>query len=1035
MTKSLGSLAIERRQLHASPPSGLDAGRPAGAARAGVARALGALALAGLAACASRPDAASTGGGSVDAGATAEEVSCALHAPGCACEPDGLVESCGVVRSRAADDVTCDMGHRACAGGRFTPCSNESTAHVRASSAGASPENLAATAVACTGNPCDPLCTGFDDTASGISPAADSGIVATADGGLALTPQVGTAAIPCTGLSATPTSATVTVTGIASNGALTLTTNPSPLAFAATFSPGTCYSGNAPAVWQSSKPAISSVDSAGTFRLVEAVPGTITITGYSGGFNTSAAPSTVTVVVAAVDTTSAPSGYTAASFTGATSGADPWGTMLYPYDGTVLPLGLLPPVIQWDNGSHPAAAVKVKLYYPADGSKFTWSGIVPESQTQPTPTLTGQPRAFIPQNVWTAFERAAQGQDAYFSVQRIVGSTLYNAMAARKIHFANGQLKGTVYYNSYGTNLATNYCCTAGGANFGGATLKIPPLATTPSLVAGDNTNCRVCHSVAANGGRLVTELGSNYSATAAYDLVAGTNSNMSPTDGRFAWGALSPDGTYLFSNSGTLAGASTSNSAMYAVPGGASITVSGLPAFAGSTPVFANDASHVAAHWRSGTVSGTAGDDKSLVALDYVPGTKTFSNFRKLVTPTASGTGSGKAYWPTFLPSNDRVVYQLETRYNGRDPGETRSGCDSSGTCSNEGAHGELWWVDLATKTASRMDKANGVGTLPAHSTTPTTYGDDATLNYEPTVNPAVVGGYAWVVFTSRRRYGNIATINGFWSDPRYHDISAQPTTKKLWVAAIDPSVAAGSDPSFPAFYLPGQELLAGNSRGYWVLDTCKQPGAPSASTACTSDLDCCPAAAGQPANQCVLDSASATTKHCQATAAVACKADGQACSTSSDCCQFPVSGCISNVCAPPATVYSYYPSTFTRDFDGSGCPAGKHVEWHFFGLKAATNGVAPNDWSHVDMTVRTATTAAGLSTATPVTLGSLSGPPADQTTYFTEYDVNSVLKAASQLSQNYLRVTMSLQPAPSAHYTPVIVAWHQQFDCVDAQ
>ena len=86
-----------------------------------------------------------------------------------------------------------------------------------------------------------------------------------------------------------------------------------------------------------------------------------------------------------------------------------------------------------------------------------------------------------------------------------------------------------------------------------------------------------------------------------------------------------------------------------------------------------------------------------------------------------------------------------------------------------------------------------------------------DATLNYAPTVNPAASGGYAWVIFTSRRLYGNVATIDPFSSDPRSYDYAHQVTTKKLWVAAVDLGSPPGVDPSHPAFYLPAQELRAG--------------------------------------------------------------------------------------------------------------------------------------------------------------------------------------------------------------------------------
>ena len=45
-----------------------------------------------------------------------------------------------------------------------------------------------------------------------------------------------------------------------------------------------------------------------------------------------------------------------------------------------------------------------------------------------------------------------------------------------------------------------------------------------------------------------------------------------------------------------------------------------------------------------------------------------------------------------------------------------------------------------------------------------------------------------------------------------------------------------AGDDPSHPAFYLPGQELLAGNTRGFWVVDPCKDDG-----KSCESGVECC--------------------------------------------------------------------------------------------------------------------------------------------------------------------------------------------------
>jgi hypothetical protein len=110
--------------------------------------------------------------------------------------------------------------------------------------------------------------------------------------------------------------------------------------------------------------------------------------------------------------------------------------------------------------------------------------------------------------------------------------------------------------------------------------------------------------------------------------------------------------------------------------------------------------------------------------------------------------------------------------------------------------------------------------------------------LNYEPTVNPVTSGGYIWIIFTSRRLYGSVATTNPWQSDPRDYDDTqlANATCKKLWVAAIDLNAKPGTDPSHPAFYLPAQELLAGNSRGFWALTPCEANG-----QSCMSGDQCC--------------------------------------------------------------------------------------------------------------------------------------------------------------------------------------------------
>jgi hypothetical protein len=504
---------------------------------------------------------------------------------------------------------------------------------------------------------------------------------------------------------------------------------------------------------------------------------------------------------------------------------------LYPYNNTVWPQGILAPLLQWNAGSYNFDAVYIHI----SENTFDYKGYFAKTATP----YVNEP---VSQAAWKAMGYSNAGESVTVSLVFASGGMAIGPIT-ETWKIALGTLEGTVYYNSYGTNLAHNYCCTVDGAMFGGATLAIKGGSTDPVLIAGSDSECRVCHSVASGGSTLITQNGSSTSDddSREYNLQTLAETDMMPQTGIFGWPALSPDGTFLFSNSApttgspSILGASSAASNLYSVPAGTAIANTGLPAnLGGACPSFSPDGTHLAFNlW-----AGTGADQKSLAWLDFTPTTNTFGALTTMYTPP-----SGTVVWPSFFPTNDAVVFELETVNNGRDFGGTRSTCDQSGTCSNTGTEGELWWIDQKTNTATRLDQANGLGYLPKgpnghglSTSDASPPGDDSEYNYEPTMNPVPSGGYAWVVFTSRRMYGNVATINPYWSDPRYHDISQTPTTKKLWVAAIDLNAAPGTDPSHPAFYLPAQELLAGNSRGYWVVNPCLTDG----STCETGDMCC---------------------------------------------------------------------------------------------------------------------------------------------------------------------------------------------------
>jgi hypothetical protein len=548
---------------------------------------------------------------------------------------------------------------------------------------------------------------------------------------------------------------------------------------------------------------------------------------------------------------------------------------LYPYDKTVFPRGVLAPLLQWNWTTNDADAILIKLST-ATGS-FSWTGTF----TRPailSQTNTGFTRHPIPENVWEMATNTAgtkinnQRDDLTVSIVIAKGGQGYGPISETWT-IAPGALKGTLYYGAYGTNYnSTNSCA----GTMGAGTLAIKHGATSPIPITS-TTKCTQCHVVSADGSTLVTDHdpcpGNGQDYDWLYDLKnLGTPADLPQVDGVFTWGALSPKGNLFFSDSapatppqlvaGDLEGASTSPSALFAMPGGTSVVTSaqiqsqlGLTSqLGGSLPVFSPDGKHIAFNFYKGGpgVDNKSGDGKSIAVVDF-DGVSKFSNLRTVYTPpTNSSCPTCAAVWMSFAPTNDALIFELET--------------SNTGTFASTGGRGELWWVDLATKTPHRLDMANGAGYLPSG---PNSHATDATLQYEPSVLPIASGGYVWVVFTSRRLYGSVATADP-WTQAASTNTS--PTLKKLWVMAFDLNAPVNTDASHPAFYLPAQDLLTVNARAYWVLDPCKSTG-----TSCETGDECCGGHCGTP------DDAGTGLVCGKPTT---CGGEGDTCVSGTDCC-----------------------------------------------------------------------------------------------------------------------------------------------------
>jgi len=158
--------------------------------------------------------------------------------------------------------------------------------------------------------------------------------------------------------------------------------------------------------------------------------------------------------------------------------------------------------------------------------------------------------------------------------------------------------------------------------------------------------------------------------------------------------------------------------------------------------------------------------------------------------------SGSENNYYPTFSPDNELVIFN-------RSSGESYDAPDAS-----------LWVIRANGKGKPlELKLANG-GTNLCNSWP----------KFSPFIQKYQKGKLLWFTFSSRRDYGL-----------RLQAKSGDPGQAQLWMAAIDLAKdELGTDPSYPAFWLPVQNIKTGNHIAQWTKEVVRQP--------CGVDGDCPP-------------------------------------------------------------------------------------------------------------------------------------------------------------------------------------------------
>lgn len=147
-----------------------------------------------------------------------------------------------------------------------------------------------------------------------------------------------------------------------------------------------------------------------------------------------------------------------------------------------------------------------------------------------------------------------------------------------------------------------------------------------------------------------------------------------------------------------------------------------------------------------------------------------------------------------------------------------------------------------------------------------------------------------------------------------------------------------------------------------------------------------------------------------------------------------FDLTACVSpDSWTPPSPTTAYSSYTFTQDFV-SACGHGQHVVWREFDWQAQIPSTGSIDFSAQTANASTAWGTAPLVTVAHAT-SSTSLPSWDAGLLDTK--TGGVFAAASPavVSQNLLRISITLNPTTDKKASPTLTSWKVQYDCADAE
>jgi Tol biopolymer transport system component len=441
--------------------------------------------------------------------------------------------------------------------------------------------------------------------------------------------------------------------------------------------------------------------------------------------------------------------------------------LVYPPEGTLVPPNLVDLEIQWI----PGAGQEI--------FEVSFTNVGTDIRVFIKCNAIGQNKegcGYIPDaTTWKALVLAVKGDDAAKVMVRGMSTDTTKAAKSntRDLLIAQEEVKGGLYY--------WNAALGAGVVryDFGQSGQKATPFYNAAQAKA---LFCVGCHAMSLNGKRMAVALDMPAPGPLQVLDVA---SRKILSKGAANFMAFSPDGSMILTSDG--------NSLHWRESDTLKPLMTGPLRANGTMADWSPDGTKVVYAAQAQSLPfpvGKPGIEKgSLKLMQYDPTGKKWSNSKTLVQQS----GSENNYYPTFSPDNELIIFN-------------RSTADSYDADS-----ATLWALKANGKgKPMKLKNANGAGSGTNCNTWP---------KFSPFIQTYKGQKLLWVTFTSRRNYG-LRT----W--PKSRGSSGLRGNAQLWMAAIDLAKDEMlTDPSYPAFWLPFQNINTGNHIAQWTKEIVKKP------------------------------------------------------------------------------------------------------------------------------------------------------------------------------------------------------------------